>query len=367
MDVEVATGAQIDAQAWNRRVAQVAQGGFRQTFWYGDFKAHWREEALYFIARDCEGRIVGQLLAICGSPWGWALERRPLPQLTQPLARWLVPRLYWHEGPLVFVERGADQVRHALLDAVVSAAKVRRCLTVEGQSSHFDPNERRRAAFGPVANRMGWNVDRRTTLAIDLEQDEESLWSNVRKEARTKVRKARKQDIEIVEVAGDEERLALAHSVVVETAARNGVASLSIDEFRHSHKYHSEVGVERSFISLHEGVPLSFQKVICHNGNALLGGVAYSDYSRDQRLYGNDLMQWHIVEQGRAAGWRWLDFGGAEPDSPDPKMQGIFRFKAKWGGQLLSADRMRQTLGVAGRLQGLLPKKLHRLVIGGSA
>ena len=78
-------------------------------------------------------------------------------------------------------------------------------------------------------------------------------------------------------------------------------------------------------------------------------------------------MQWHIVKQGRAAGWHWLDFGGAEPNSPNPKMQGIFRFKAKWGGQLLAADQMRLTLGVVGRLQRILPKKLHQLVHGGSA
>ena len=363
--IDIAHSSAVDSQAWNRRVAQVEQGGFRQTTWYGDFKAQWREEALYFIARDDEGRIAGQLLTICGSPWGWALERRPLASVTQPLAKWLAPCIYWHEGPLVFCEEGADEVRRALLRAVAAEALVRRCLFVDGQSSHFESDPETRAAFGPVARDLGWSVEQRSTLAIDFAEDLETLWSNVRKEARTKVRKAGKQEIEIARVDGDEQQLKRAHSIVVESAVRNGVAPLPFADFCHSHRYHREVGVEHSYISLHEGVPLSFQKVVCYNGNALLGGVAYSDYSRDRRLHGNDMMQWHIVEEGKQAGWRWLDFGGAEPESADPKIQGIYRFKAKWGGKLISGDRFRLTLGAADRLQRLIPQKLHQLVLGG--
>lgn len=364
--IDVQICQQVDAQAWNRRITQVAQGGWRQTTWYGDFKAQWKEKALCFIARDEQGGIVGQLLAIYGSPWGWALERRPLASVTQPIARWLAPHIYWHEGPLVFVKKDADIVRRALLQAVADEASARRCLLVDGQPSHFaidDSTEH--GAICDAARDMGWTVVARSTLVVDLGKDLDSLWSNISKEARTKVRKARKQGIEIKALDGDEKYLSLAYGVVVETAERNGVSPLAYADFLRSYHYHSQLGAERSYLSLHEGAPLSFQKVICFNGNALLGGVAYSDHSRNERLYGNDLMQWHIIEEGREAGWNRLDFGGAEPESDDLKMQGIYRFKAKWGGELVACDRLRLTRGGNDRLRWLIPEKLHYLVRGG--
>jgi lipid II:glycine glycyltransferase (peptidoglycan interpeptide bridge formation enzyme) len=70
-------------------------------------------------------------------------------------------------------------------------------------------------------------------------------------------------------------------------------------------------------------------------------------------------MQWHIIEQGHEAGWRRLDFGGAEPDSLDPKMQGIYQFKAKWGGELVASDRLRLYGTATQRLKNLFPKRLH--------
>lgn len=364
--IDIQICSEIDAQAWNRRVAQTEQGGFRQTTWYGDFKAQWRERALYFIARDLEGGIVGQLLVVLGSPWGWGLERRPFSSVTQPLAQWLVPHIYWQEGPLVFSETPEWDVRRALIKAVANEARDRRCLLAVGQPSHFavDPAAEQ-SSYRQIAIDLGWSIDERTTLVIDLTQGIDALWANLRKEARTKVRKAQKQDIEIIQLDGDEEYLKLAHIVIAETAERNGVAPLSYTDFCRSHQYHSGFGVECSYLSLHEGMPLSYQKAICFNGNALLGGVAYSNYSRDRRLYGNDLMQWHIIEQGHEAGWRRLDFGGAEPDSHDPKMQGIYQFKSKWGGDLVASDRLRLHGPATQRLKNIFPKRLHHWVRGG--
>ena len=41
---------------------------------------------------------------------------------------------------------------------------------------------------------------------------------------------------------------------------------------------------------------------------------------------------------------RWLDYGGGGPEAADPKLQGIYRFKAKWGGDLVEYDYFRRPL-----------------------
>ena len=126
-------------------------------------------------------------------------------------------------------------------------------------------------------------------------------------------------------------------------------------------QYHGSHGVMRAFVALHRGRGVAYQNVTCYNRNAQLGGVAYSDYSRSERIYGNDLMQWHVMQVVRAMGVEWLDYGGADPDSEDSKAQGIYKFKAKWGGDLVRCDRFRLLAagrgkftprGVVGKLYG---------------
>jgi len=364
--IEVRVYDDVEALSWDRRVRQCLGGGFRQTSMYAQYKNRWKESPLYFVARDEDGTIVGQLLAICGSPWGWGLERRPLSSVTLPFARWIAPHLYWHEGPLVFKTVRYREVLHALLCAVVREARSRRFLVAGGQLSHFvQEPEKEQALLQEIASGLAISTETRFTLAVDLTNPCEKLWSNVRKEARTKVRKAQKQGVEIEEIGSDYQLLQRAYEVVTETAQRNGVMPLAFEDFKDSYEYHSRIGVERSFLSVFEGHPVSYQKVVYYNGNALLGGVSYSDFSRERRLYGNDLMQWYIIEQGHIDGWRWLDFGGAEPNSPDLKMQGIYKFKAKWGGQLLSCEHLHWSHSFMERLNRLMPNKLHRMVQGG--
>ena len=81
----------------------------------------------------------------------------------------------------------------------------------------------------------------------------------------------------------------------------------------------------------------------CFNRVVQLGGVSYSNYSRKERLYGNDMMQWHVLKIALKVDCDWLDYGGVNPTSENPKLKGIYQFKAKWGGGLERCNRFRVT------------------------
>ena len=337
--IRVEVAAQVDQKEWDTRIVQVAEGSFRQTTVYGAFKAQWREQCLYFSATDEQGRVVGQLLAMSGSPWGWALERRPLSELTLRMASWLAPRLYWVEGPVIIDKSRFEEICGALLQRAIEEGRARGCRSIEGFPSFYSSQpEEHRARYWQASTAAGFVARSKSTLMVDLTQDLDALWEGLRREAQTKVRKARKEGIEIVSLDGSESLMRMAFGVIRETARRNKVAVLPFASFSRSFTYHHNAGVVEAYLSLYRGEPLSFQQVVAYNGNALLGGVSYTDYSREHRLYGNDLMQWHMIERGKERGLRWLDFGGAEPQSADPKMQAIYNFKSKWGGQLVNYD-----------------------------
>jgi hypothetical protein len=182
------------------------------------------------------------------------------------------------------------------------------------------------------------------------------------------VRKAGRDGIEIQSVDGSEESLCRAYGPMRDTARRNGVPILDYADFCRSFRHHHSLGIEEAFISLLKGEILSFQQVVYVNRNALLGGVSHSDLSREKQLYGNDLMQWHMITWARKKGMRWLDFGGADPESDDPKIQGIYAFKAKWGGKLVRYNTFTARLPIPrfGRVLAL-SDALHRRVRGGVA
>ena len=63
-------------------------------------------------------------------------------------------------------------------------------------------------------------------------------------------------------------------------------------------------------------------------------GVAYTDYSIEHKIYGQDLIKWHLIQWGQRNGCRIYDLMGVDVGADEKKKQGIYQFKAKWGGRL---------------------------------
>ena len=96
---------------------------------------------------------------------------------------------------------------------------------------------------------LGFASDSLSILLVDLRKGEMKLWKNVRKEGRNKVRRAEKQNIEIVEIKSNGDLLFQAHAIFSETAARNGVKCISFEDMCQSFSYHCSQGVFRAFIA----------------------------------------------------------------------------------------------------------------------
>ena len=333
--IRVEIRGEESSDVWNERLRQISQGSYRQTTHYAVIQRQFGEMPVYLCACDRAGNVLGQLLLLFGSRYSWGLNRRPLSSVTVPLATRLFPQCRWSDGPLVFDTDRCEEIGDLLLKKAIYEARARKCREVRAIAPLYgEVKVDYENGCGRLFSENGFDEIPTFTLLVNLSYDDEQLWGNVKKEGRTKVRKAQSQGIEIMEVNGDDNHLRMAHEVMKETAERNKKVVLSFDDFRHSFNYHFDLGVERSFLSTWKGKPLSFQRAIVFNRNVRLGNVSYSDFSREQKLYGNDLMQWHIIKWAKGSGHLWLDYGGVEPKSEDPKMQSIYKFKKKWGGEL---------------------------------
>jgi hypothetical protein len=327
--------ADFDGDEWDKRLCQVEDGTSRQSSYYAGYKErYYGEKPVYLVARDGDGRIVGQLLFFFTHPYGWGIHRRGWSFLT-PVLETLLPSFYWFDGPVVFDRDRFAIISEALIKWVMDAAQRRGCISGRAIPSIYASDyEDQRAILGDVFARAGFAANPHATLVVDLTQDEDELFANLKREARNKVRKAQRQGVEIAAVGNDSEGLAMYHHVMEETARRNGLPAISLKNMRDtSWSYYYPHGVSKGFVSSLEGQLVSSQQAVIFNGIMLLGSVSYTDYSREKSIYGNDLMQWHLIKWGRENGMRSLDFAGIAPHSQSPKMKAILDFKSKWGGR----------------------------------
>jgi hypothetical protein len=325
----------IDGSEWNKRLCQVEDGTSRQSSYYAGYKeCYYGEKPVYLVARDEAGCIVGQLLFFFTHPYGWGIHRRGWSLLT-PVLEMLLPSFYWFDGPVVFDRDRFGSISEALINWVMDEARQRGCISGRGIPSIYASDyEEKRAVLDRAFVRAGFVANPHATLVVDLTQDEETLFANLKREARNKVRKAQRQRVEIAEVGNDSEGLAMYHHVMQETARRNGLPAISLKNMRDtSWSYYYPHGVSKGFVSSHEGQLVSSQQAVIFNEIMLLGSVSYTDYSREMSIYGNDLMQWHLIKWGRENGMRALDFAGIAPHSQSSKMKAIMDFKSKWGGR----------------------------------
>ena len=325
---------------WDKRLQQNDGGSWRQSTYYGEYKRNfWGETPVYLIAHE-QGIILGQLLVFFTHPYGWSLNRHGLLPFS-PIFDRVCPWVYSAEGPVVFnAERFVD-IYEALYLWVIEEARYRGCIGCSFVPAFYDPVFlKEKENLKERLERSGFKARQKATIIVDLNSPEEELFARLKKEARNKVRKAERQCIVVDKVDDSPGDIGLMLQAMRETAYRNRVAPITLKTFeRSSWKHLYKDGLSHGFISRSvEGHLLSSQQLVEFNGIVSLGGVSYTDFSRDTSLYGNDLVQWKIIQWALKSGYRLIDFTGISPNSNSEKMRSIFAFKSKWGGRQLEYE-----------------------------
>ncbi|MBW7997847.1 MAG: peptidoglycan bridge formation glycyltransferase FemA/FemB family protein [Candidatus Glassbacteria bacterium] len=335
----------LDSHSWDAFAAVNEHGAYAQTSFYGRFEEAVNEyAAAHFLSARQDGQTTGQLLAIEKFDYELLFQR---PGIIGRLGAWpaaLFRSLSWNYGPLCSGPHPRTDTLASLLAGVDALARERNAFMVRHALPPVHGWDSLAGDYRETFGRFGYRTRRKATVLLNVAgRSLDELWDGLDKDSRRVVRKARKQGVEVVEAASGEHIEAF-HRIRLETARRNN--------FRLPDKSHFEEirrifppDVYRILLTRHEGNWVSGQGLGVSNGNLILGGVGYSDYARENRIYGNDLMQWHVIEWAHGQGARVVDWVGYFLEPRNEGEKGVNHFKLKWGGEVVEYDEFYKVYG----------------------
>ncbi len=316
-----------DAESWNQNVARAPDGCLYQTTWAADVAQHVRKQKVtYLIARDHD-TVVGQLLLLHNAKAQEWLASSPFSSALLPLARTVWGRHTFAYGPVILDRGRYYEVMDGFLTFLTENFSRFDGVLPPMHDLSIDQQilRKRFEAHGFTARRHG-------SFIVNLEKTLPDLWQSLDKSSRYAVRRGQKQDINVTTAATDHQ-LQQYFTMLQETCARNRVQCPTRPAFMRAYQTYGRH--TKTYMSCHQGVPVSAISVMDFNGIGIQFNVCHSEYGIQNKLYGNDLLEWHIIQELKATGARLYDLAGVTPEPRTDKEKGLYHFKSRWGGTMV--------------------------------
>ena len=307
--------ARDEAAAWDAFVAGSEPGSYlQQTAWARVKAANgWQAHRIAIPAAGsgaaANPSIGAQVLVRRPRPLPWGFAYAP----RGPVAR------SWNDGALdsltvalrTDLSAAAGRVAHIRIDPEVE---------LDGP---LDPDGELRRSLRRAGWRPAPSIQPGTTRIIDLEADEDALWSGLRKKWRQYVNRARTLGFRVVEAGGD--RLPEFYAIYRDTAARAGFLIRTEAAYRDVWDAYRPTGQARLLLAEdRDGSPQAALFLVSCGPRVVepYGGMTAS--GADSRA--NYLLKWEAIRSSRERGATSYDLWGLA--SP-----GIAHFKTGFGGR----------------------------------
>ena len=323
--------ADVDEARWQENLGKHPGGCYLQSSLYACFEEQARKYTTPWFLSTCGGTILLVLSQFQGED---LLSEHTGGEAVTRLAALMLRRLTWCHGPLCAAGSSLDDIV-ATLDAVDELARRCRAYMVSNVSPPIHGSEEQWQDYHELFLAHGYESRQHATVHLRLKDcTKDDLWSRLSSEARRKVRKARQQGITVTTVNSQDD-VNTYYRVKAESHARSGVPPVPLRVFRATFNSQPR-DVYRMMITWHKGNPISAQSFSCVNGIVMLEGVCTSNYAIENSIYGNDFMQWHVIELAYDLGARVIDWVGYTLEPTTRKERGINEYKLKWGGEVVT-------------------------------
>jgi len=332
--------------AWNNALKETPNGTlFQSTHWAEFLKKTFRDKPIYITALDKAGNIQGLLLAI-ESCYG----NSPLINLAgkhgflfgkfykhtiSPLFHKMLPYILWEKGPVILPQFSTEMhFREALyremVQEILNIACKRKSYAIKfARPALFDDNPALFSLLGFQKKKMG-------TILVDLDHPLEFLWKRIDRSARKNIGRI-EQDLQVFQMSKFDE-LKEFHNLHVQSTRRLKMKTYPFSFFKCLWDCFFPKNEIVGFIAFYKGEPIGASISLMYNKMIHEYAYADSDYARLNRIYVIDALKWHIIKWAHDMNFEYFDLSGVQLykiNAGDEKARNIYRFKAKWGGQLI--------------------------------
>lgn len=320
---------------WNDELSAYADATIYNTLQYGAVSASLsggkpkREAYLAEISKD--GTEIGRALVFLQGIS--AAYSNTLVRMALRAIRPFFKQINWWQAPVFVNPRQNIEGFDSFLHWVDELSRKSGAFAVMGVTTPFYFNN-----YEDVLNETyedhGYSKSMKATVTLLLDKYKtcDDYWDNIAKDARTKVRKAISDGIEIIE---DDSFSFLSEFIRLQRKTDY----VNFPFYRNTRLFKRLTGIYNSgnmcklFVSIKDGEVLSGQVLFVFNKIIVLEAVVISELVRKNKWYANDLMQWYIIKWAKDNNFRLIDWGGFAL-SPAEKEKDINYFKLKWGGSI---------------------------------
>lgn len=325
----------IDTKEWNKNLMKCEYSTFFQTteFLIQEVSNNY---PIFIYIYDEKGETKGQLgLNIIKSKKGYSSN---IMNKVVQLASKLGNRGTWVSGPIIHSKKNNErkEILITILKALETVIKENNLMILDGYSPPQDLllNKNYKMEF----KKNGFVIEDFLTFVIDLNQDIDKLWKNVKKNARNDVTKAQRENIEIKEIQNkhDLEKFELLSKQWAKTKGieiKNPLVNLKND-WRDLQN-----NIQKFFLALKDDEILAALRIACFNQIVYTRQVLNS-YSKLGNHTGS-ILTWSAMKWAKDSGMKIYDFSGGEAhkkSKQDSKRyseqwNSLLSYKRKWGGQ----------------------------------
>ena len=296
----------IDKDLWDALEDNAEHLNVFQTYSWAETLNSIGTEPLFFILSDQNGPLAGLLMFKSRFIWGAFHSYEAI------------------RGPLV-VSDANEELFSSFASGLKDVVKKKR-----GFSFYWTPS--------PLLNhkqcfiQQGFHPIPRATFVINLKLSIETLWGNLEGRARWTIKKAKRNEVEVIEAKDwlDWDKF---HKLYVNEGFKTPLPPHSVRLHKAIHEHLMSKKQAKLFIAKHEKKMIA-GIVFLLTKDEMVGYRGASD-ARYLKLSGTGAIHWHAICWAEEQGIKYYDMGGTlwEPDKKH-YLYGVHQFKRQFGGKL---------------------------------
>jgi len=345
----------VNKKAWEKALRSAGTEGtlFQSSYWADYLKTVYKDQPIFIASLNRKGDIQALLLAIescyAKHPTFNATTKRHIlfshlyKNALLPIFQKMLPYIVWENGPIILPNFRDKPEKVAMyrdiIQKIIQKAKEERCYSLAFVRPAFFSDQ------PSLLSSLDFEKKRMGTILVNLKQPLDVLRKQVDRKDRNKFEKTEKRmQIERVRNKAD---LRLLYYMHLENQRRSNRTIRPFSLYSSLWDYFSPKDKIEGFVAYYDGRLVGSILYLNHNLKAHLYALGDSDFARLNRVPVLGALFWHTIKYTRERAFEYLDLSGIELhkiDAGESKALGIFRFKSKFGGQLVEYHDYRKTL-----------------------